>query len=160
MTVHGALYVLDPYLLREMPVSLDRLVQRGEVLSVWDAQPGETYENWGCSWHISNPTVLRFVIEGVVARQVDWIVAPWSVPGIDEAERVIAKRLWRFDIDVILAEEALRLGRPVNQQYDVVVVDAERRARWVKRRAEDNSGMMWNKAAGDIPLNNPERVGG
>ncbi len=164
MTVHGGIYYTDPYLLRNITVPRDRLVQRGEVVAVWDAQPGETFENWGLApperphWHISNPHVLRFAIEGVTYEQVRWIEVPWTVPGEDGQERLIAQRLWRFDVDALVAEEVLRLGRPVNAAQDVVVVDQERRLRWVRRRVE--GGMMLNKAAGDIPLNDPTRIVG
>lgn len=160
MTVHGGIYVQDPYLLRAIAQPRDELVQRGEVVSLWDVQPGETIQAWGCPWHVSNPTVLRFVMPGVSCAQVDWIMGQWAVPDERGSDRLIAARLWRFDIDAILAEEAAVLGRPIDPQSDVIVVDAARRARWVQRRAEDGSGMMWNKSAGDIPLNDPSRVVG
>ena len=147
-------------------VMRDRLIQRGEVASLWDALPEETYERWGMApperphWHIGNPTVLRFVIPHVTLAQVDWIAAKWVVTDERGVDRVIAARLWCFDIDSILAELQAQMGRPVDPQVDVVVVDAERRGRWVKRRAADGTGMMWNKAARDIPLNDPSRIGG
>lgn len=161
MTVHCAIYVTRQWHPTKQPeIERDGYVQEGEIISLWEPVPGVPDEDNWPRWHIDNPHVLRVIIEGVTAEQAAWIAAPWVIPLVDNAfgGHLVAKRLWRFDIQDMIAEEEARLGRPLNLVTDILVVDAVRRAQWINRA--EFGGKMRNKAAGDLPLNNSDRAKG
>lgn len=159
--IHGALYIDRIWHPAKQPSHRqDEWVQRGEVISIWEANPHVPNEQNWVQWHIDNLTVLRFRIEDATLEEVSWIAAAWEVPYTNHAFGgfVVARRLWRFDIDKLIAEEKSRLGRPLNTKTDILTITAPRREEWLKRTAD--RGRLFNKAAGDIALHDPARAQG
>lgn len=148
--VHGALYINRQWHPTKQPKAVrDRFVQRGEVISVWEA---EHNDHW-YQWHIDNPNVIRFRVDTTLEAALP-LQAEYALSRADDPTQIetIAKRLWRFDIDEMLTAAIQSLGRNLDPATDILEIDPAS----LTRKAR--GGRLHNKSVGDVPLENPDRV--